>query len=184
MRIDPSRNRRRDIPPLADSREKILYKIRESLQTTISTSKLFYLPWIKKKKKKNRSRLFPFERNFPPERQKATVRSRVSGQTVEPDWRVSLSNGSTLPPLLPGRESRKQDSRDSPSRSDRRSPRWIPSPWKRNSWTWSREASRCRWPAPGETLADTCASSSISSGKKSSDRTLGQTVSAQSPCSQ
>lgn len=183
MRIDPSRNRRRDIPPLADSREKILYKIRESLQTTISTSKLFYLPRVKKKKRTGVDYSHSSETSLPNDKRPQFDRESLAKLSSQTDEFLSLTDP-PFPPLLPGRESRKQDSRDSPSRSDRRSPRWIPSPWKRNSWTWSREASRCRWPAPGETLADTCASSSISSGKKSSDRTLGQTVSAQSPCSQ
>ena len=46
-----------------------------------------------------------------------------------------------------------------PFRSGRPWPRWTQSPWTRRSGTWSRAASRCRWPAPGETSAGTCASS-------------------------
>lgn len=50
-----------------------------------------------------------------------------------------------------------------PSHFDRPSRRWIPSPWKRNSWTSNTEVSGCHWLARGETSADTYASSSVSS---------------------
>lgn len=97
MRIDPSRNRRRDIPPLADSREKILYKIRESLQTTISTSKLFYLPRVKKKKRTGVDYSHSSETSLPNDKRPQFDRESLAKLSSQTDEFLSLTD----PPFPP-----------------------------------------------------------------------------------